>query len=185
MSKLNLEQKIWNVKESVPKIKKKSKGFKFKYADLEAVEEALKPALKKEGLAYNHHLNFKDGANVISTTIFEVDNPSASETHTMKIPESVQLSGMNAFQVLGSALTYFRRYHLVVAFGLITGEDIDAIGAEQKSKPNVDHVAKVKNLMAIKRSRATLIKYLDTYKNAMTKEEQTEIQQLIDSYNGK
>ena len=45
-----------------------------------------------------------------------------------------QLSkGMNEFQVLGSAVTYIRRYALSSMLGIVTDKDTDAAG-EQKPK---------------------------------------------------
>jgi len=52
------------------------------------------------------------------------------------IPQGVQLKGMNDFQVLGSAITYIRRYALSSALGLVTDKDIDAAG-EQIPQPKV------------------------------------------------
>ena len=42
---------------------------------------------------------------------------------------------MNTFQIMGSAITYYRRYSLSAALGLITDKDIDAKGEETKTKP--------------------------------------------------
>jgi len=44
----------------------------------------------------------------------------------------VQLAKMNEFQVLGSAITYMRRYALSSALGIITDSDIDAAGEQIK-----------------------------------------------------
>jgi hypothetical protein len=50
----------------------------------------------------------------------------------VRIPQGVQLKGMNDFQVLGSAITYLRRYSLSAALGLITDVDTDASGEQEK-----------------------------------------------------
>ena len=46
---------------------------------------------------------------------------------------------MNTFQIIGSAITYYRRYSLSAALGLITDKDIDACGDQKedikKKKP--------------------------------------------------
>ena len=54
------------------------------------------------------------------------------------IPQDVQLKGMNAFQVYGSAITYFRRYALSSILGIVTDKDIDASGEQINSKKNID-----------------------------------------------
>ena len=44
---------------------------------------------------------------------------------------------MNAFQVYGSAITYFRRYALSSMLGIITDKDTDASGEQiNKNLPN-------------------------------------------------
>jgi ERF superfamily. len=46
---------------------------------------------------------------------------------------------MNDFQVLGSAITYLRRYALSSALGLVTDKDTDAGGEQVKTeKPTID-----------------------------------------------
>ena len=52
---------------------------------------------------------------------------------------------MNTFQVMGSAITYYRRYSLSAALGLITDKDIDAKGDEVKAsaKPKVFTLADI------------------------------------------
>ena len=98
----------------------------------------------------------------------------------MVIPDDVKLAGMNDYQSLGSALTYFRRYHLVVAFGILTDEDVDAITPEVK-KTSANHVEKVKQLIAIGRAKTTLDKYKETYKTKMTDAEIKEVESLINN----
>lgn len=174
---MKLTKKIWEVKLSIPKIKKASKGFKFKYANLDAIEKALKPKLVEAKIGYAHHLEIYGESNILVTTIFNLENDE-SQTHKLVIPQSVQLAGMNDYQSLGSALTYFRRYHLVTAFGIITDEDVDAITTQVKTTP-IKHVEKIKQLIEIGRAKSTLMKYFDTYKGKMNEQEKAEIQQLI------
>jgi len=49
---------------------------------------------------------------------------------SLRIPQGVQLKGMNDFQVLGSAITYARRYSLSMMLGIVTDEDNDASGIQ-------------------------------------------------------
>ena len=51
-------------------------------------------------------------------------------TSRTAIPQGVKLGKMNDFQVLGSAITYLRRYALSAILGLVTDKDTDA-GGEQ------------------------------------------------------
>ena len=82
----------------------------------------------KNGLGFTQLV----GENNIKTVIFHVTSGESIETIT-NIPQDVVLKGMNDFQVLGSAITYIRRYALSSALGLITDKDTDA-GGEQTKK---------------------------------------------------
>lgn len=170
--------KLWKVKQSLPKFKKATKGFKFKYTNLSDIEKGLLPLLKEHKIGYHHSIDIQDGKNVLVTTIFDLDNADNFEVHRLLIPSEVKLAGMNDYQSLGSALTYFRRYHLVTAFGIITDEDVDAISPTVK-KTTINHVEKVKQLIAIGRAKSTLEKYFDTYKLKMSEEEEKDIKDLI------
>ncbi len=53
------------------------------------------------------------------TIIFHTESGESIESVT-NIPQEVVLKGMNTFQVAGSAITYYRRYSLSAALGLVT-----------------------------------------------------------------
>lgn len=175
MNKLSL--KIWEVNQALPIMKKASKGFKFKYTNLSDIEKKLKPMLSEKKIGYQHSLDIVGDSNVLVTTIFDLESEE-TQTHKLLIPPAVKLAGMNDYQSLGSALTYFRRYHLVVSFGILTDEDVDAIQEKTKSV-SINHVEKVKQLIQIGRAKSTLEKYFTTYKGKMSKEEVLEVQKLI------
>ena len=67
----------------------------------------------------------------LKTIIFHTESGEHIET-TCSMPQGVELKGMNAFQVAGSAITYYRRYSLSAALGLVTDVDSDAKGEEVK-----------------------------------------------------
>jgi hypothetical protein len=53
----------------------------------------------------------------------------------------VQLKGMNDYQGFGSGVTYYRRYALSSALGLVTDKDTDASGEQiktEKKLPEID-----------------------------------------------
>ena len=72
----------------------------------------------------------------IKTILFHGETGETLESFT-EIPQDVNLKGMNDFQVLGSAITYIRRYALSSMLGLVTDKDIDASGEQVKSWLNV------------------------------------------------
>ena len=125
----NLYKSLANFQQEVPTIHKATQGFGYTYADLPKIFEVINPILKKHGLGFTQLIN---GTELI-TIVFHVESGEQIESKTA-IPQGVQLKGMNDFQVLGSAITYLRRYSLSSVLGLVTDKDTDA-GGEQVSKP--------------------------------------------------
>jgi hypothetical protein len=115
--------------QEVPVIHKDTQGYGYSYADLPTIFEKVNPLLKKHGLGFTQLLNGQS----IKTIVFHSESGETLESIT-DIPQNVQLKGMNDFQVLGSAITYLRRYSLSSALGLVTDKDTDAGGTQEKPK---------------------------------------------------
>lgn len=113
----------------VPNIYKNAKGYNYKFADLGEINDVIKPLLTKHGLGYAQPL---EGSS-IKTILFHVESGESLES-VADVPQGVKLNSMNDFQVLGSAITYLRRYSLSSMLGLITDEDADAAGEQVKAK---------------------------------------------------
>jgi len=126
----NLFKKLASFQQEVPVIHKGTQGYGYSYANLSTIFEVINPLLQKHGLGFTQLV----GENNIKTIIFDVNSGETIETIT-NIPDNVDLKGMNKFQVLGSAITYIRRYALSSALGLITDKDTDASG--EQTKPTV------------------------------------------------
>lgn len=118
-----------NFQQEVPVIHKGTQGYGYSYADLPAIFETINPLLKKNGLGFTQLMEGQS----LRTTIFHVESGESLSSVT-DIPQNVSLKGMNDFQVLGSAITYIRRYALSSALGLVTDKDTDA-GGQQTQKP--------------------------------------------------
>lgn len=116
--------------QDVPNIYKNAKGYSYTFADLGEINDIIKPILAKHNLGYVQPIN----GDTIKTIIFHTESGESIES-SANIPQGVQLKGMNDFQVLGSAITYLRRYSLSSMLGLVTDEDADAAGEQVKSKP--------------------------------------------------
>lgn len=125
----NLFKSLASFQQEVPVIHKGTTGYGYSYADLPAIFEIINPLLKKHGLGFTQMVN---GASV-KTVIFHVESGEQIESVT-DIPQGVQLKGMNEFQVLGSAITYIRRYALSSILGLVTDKDTDAAGEQVKKE---------------------------------------------------
>jgi len=110
-------------------ILKETSGYGYVYADLPKIFEVINPLLKKHGLGFYQAVN----NHSIKTVLFHIESGEILESET-EIPQGVSLKGMNDFQVLGSAITYIRRYALSSMLGLVTDKDTDASG-EQINEP--------------------------------------------------
>lgn len=130
--KTNIYQALASFQQEVPVIHKDTQGYGYTYADLPAIFEIINPLLKKHGLGFTQLVQEKG----IETILFHLETKETIESLT-PIPENVSLKGMNDFQVLGSAITYIRRYALSSMLGLVTDKDNDASG-QQVNTPNKD-----------------------------------------------
>lgn len=121
--------------QEVPVILKGTSGYGYQYADLPAIFEVINPLMKKHGLGFTQLVEGQS----IKTIVFHVESGEEIVSNT-DIPQGVQLKGMNDFQVLGSAITYIKRYALSSILGLVTDKDTDAGGEQIKDKVFVPEV---------------------------------------------
>ena len=120
--------------QEVPVIHKETKGYGYSYADLPTIFDKINPLLAKHQLGFTQPIM----GDCVKTIVFHIETGESIESLT-DIPKGVQLKGMNDFQVLGSAITYIRRYALSSILGLVTDKDTDAAGEQTKSnKPSLE-----------------------------------------------
>ena len=124
---VNLFKALADFQQEVPVIHKGTKGYGYSYSDLPTIFEVINPLLKKHGLGFTQLV----GQGTITTMLFHIESGERITTDT-EIPQNVTLKGMNDFQVLGSAITYIRRYALSSVLGLVTDKDTDAGGKQIK-----------------------------------------------------
>lgn len=105
----------------------KQGGRVSKYADINAVIDAIKPALINHGLFFTQHPQPHDRGVQIETFLHHAGGESIS-LGVLFVPASKQDA-----QGFGSALTYARRYALVTAFG-VPVEDDDGNAAAAASR---------------------------------------------------
>ena len=122
----NLFKALAAFQQEVPTIHKGTQGYGYTYAELSTILEKINPLLKKHGLGFTQLICGQS----VKTIVFHAESGETIECAT-DIPQGVQLKGMNEFQVLGSAITYIRRYALSAALGLVTDKDTDAAGEQQ------------------------------------------------------
>lgn len=142
----NLYKALAEFQQEVPVIHKGTSGYGYSYADLPAIFEIINPLMKKHGLGFYQAVTIAafnmESKPILSTVVFHIESGEQIESNTL-IPEGVQLAKMNDFQVLGSAITYIRRYALSSMLGLVTDKDTDASGEQVKSTKNYTSVPPV------------------------------------------
>ena len=105
---------------------KKKSGYNYKYVELSQIQEYL----EENGMSYYQYINTEDGDDYIYTVPI-IDGEEKTARRGCRVV-SAPLSGKsNAAQEQGSAITYARRYSLLMAFGLATEDD----DAESLTRP--------------------------------------------------
>ena len=110
-------------------LKKTSAAYNYKYCDLAEIHKYL----EENDMRYYQYINTEDGDDFIYTVpiINGEERPARRGCRVVDAP----LSGKsNPAQEQGSAITYARRYSLLMAFGLAT-EDDDAESLTRPAQP--------------------------------------------------
>jgi hypothetical protein len=150
----HLFKALADFQQEVPVIHRATQGYGYTYADLPKIFEVINPLLKKHGLGFTQLIY----GDKIATCLFHIESGESIESK-IDIPQGVILKGMNEFQVLGSAITYLRRYSLSSMLGLVTDKDTDASGEQVKSepkKPSIDNKRFEEALVAIENGKYTI-----------------------------
>jgi len=111
------------------KIVKNAKNDHFgnKYADLNALMDAITPVLRAHGFMIYHIPLAIDGAPALKAVLWYQPTGEALEA-------LIPLVGATDLQKVGSAITYARRYSTVAMLNLLTEADDDAEGAVGRPK---------------------------------------------------
>ncbi len=111
-------------------------GISWKYADLAECINTAKPHLAKNGLAVTQFMGMIDGKQSLTTMLTHSSGQYISDE--VQLPDAVLhgSSGKNPVQVLGSAITYIRRYNYAAIIGMAQEDDdgVSANGAKSQNK---------------------------------------------------
>jgi hypothetical protein len=99
----------------------------YKYADLADVMAAIRPVLAKHGIAVMQPIVTEPGGETLLRT--ELRYGEQRETSEMPLP----IHNL-APQLIGSLLTYYRRYALTAMLGIAADEDDDAQAANDEAR---------------------------------------------------
>jgi hypothetical protein len=125
-SLIHIFKALADFQQECPVIHKGTNGYGYTYADLPQILEVINPLLKKHNLGFTQMLT----ENGLRTIIFHTISLEMIEG-TCPIPTTT-LKGMNDYQSFGSGITYYRRYALSSALGIVTDKDTDAAGEKEK-----------------------------------------------------
>lgn len=113
-------------------VKKNTKGYNYKYADIAEVHNFL----EENGWDYYQYVEVYNGNDYIMTVPI-IDGVEQPARRGCRIVEATLKGVDNPAQEQGSAITYARRYSLLMAFGLATTDDDAACLSRKKQEPFV------------------------------------------------
>lgn len=96
-------------------------GYSYRYADLAAVLDVVRPVLARHGLALTSDVRPVDQRVEITTTLLHASGSASSAGIVFEYGRGPQ--------AMGSAVTYARRYQLLALLGLATDDDDDGAAA--------------------------------------------------------
>jgi len=132
--------------------------FKSKYAPLDAIIEATRPVLLKNGLAISQTPLFMEGTAGVETTILHKDGYST--TSTLLLPLKDQSP-----QGVGSAITYARRYALAAVLGIASEDDDDGNVSTGLVKNDTKSVGKEPSKSPVKEVSKAEVVATSTWRN--------------------
>lgn len=97
-------------------------SYTYRYAPLEVIVAAVSPILHRYGLSYRFDTRFEDNppAQHVICTVTHVQGHSESSEFRSPVDSSAR---MNVMQQSAAAQTYAKRYALVNALGILTGDE--------------------------------------------------------------
>ncbi len=122
---MNIYQALSKALEQMPALTKdaENKHFKHKYLKLSTLLEIVNPVLRKHNILFTSSVRAED--YILEATLVLADNQSE------KISTSIPLIGCTDMQKLGSAITYARRYGLLMLLGEAEDDDDGNIACNQ------------------------------------------------------
>jgi hypothetical protein len=177
-------------------IPKDASGYGYNYAPLDTILPIIEPIMAKHGLGYFHTTDFdrKSWRTYLTTTIYEIEGQpnlvgggnqiGGYISSRILIDDEVTLAKMNKYMVIGSALTYFRRYHLVTMLGLLTDEDNDADSpgagrSVESAGKKQDYVKTFKGLIEAGRTKSQMDGFYKKYEHVLDDAQKETIKDLI------
>lgn len=112
---------VFDLQSELPTVPKNTKGYGYKYANLDDIMGVLKPLLTKHNLILSQPLTQLGDKLFVVTKLYHTSGQFISCMCPCEVNTSDSMSTM---QRIGTAITYARRYSLSL-INLITDEDTD------------------------------------------------------------
>lgn len=139
-------------------IKKNADGYGYKYTDLAEIHNALEAM----GVRYYQYTETDAAGNDYIMTVPIIDGEEKPARRGCRIVQATLNGKTNPAQEQGSALTYARRYSLLMAFGLATvDDDAETLTRPKKAPQNGGMVEKV--VAEANRTKTPIKAILDHY----------------------
>jgi len=120
---------LLKAKQKINPPSKNRKAVYGRYADLEAVLQAVEKPLAEEGLVLVQSGVFKEGVNFLETRLVHV---KTGQSITSDIPLAAK--DLNDPQKLGGSITYARRYGITAILSIVADDDDDGNTGAGKAK---------------------------------------------------
>ena len=181
----NIAKAQANMQKELTDTKKDTKGYGYLYTNLDSLVKHLRPLLTKHGLSFMQMPVGSENQAGVQTIYMHTSGEWI--TSLVKVPIA-DLKGQNAYQSLGSAITYLRRYSLSAFVGIASDEDNDAQGGPEEIKKVVKVTTtqlKKLNVLQMEAKKRGLISInqssdLDKMKLNMTLDQYTEAYRRLD-----
>lgn len=102
-------------------IKKNAQGYGYNYTDLAEIHNYL----EENGITYYQYIDVLDGVDYIMTVPIINGEPQEPRRGCRVIEFNANMGGgkQNIFQMYGSAISYLRRYSLMMCLGLASSDN--------------------------------------------------------------
>jgi uncharacterized ParB-like nuclease family protein len=126
----NYYKALAGFQQECPVLLKDTDGYGYKYVNLTKIIHSINPLMQKHGLGFTQMLgtNPESGNTCVTTTIFHIES-GENNSSTVDVP-LVEMKGQNSYQALGSGCSYFKRYQLSSALGIVSDKDTDVYGEQ-------------------------------------------------------
>lgn len=119
-------------KDNTAKVASEKGNYSYRYADLSEISPVVLPLLAAQGLAWSTRPTLTPEGRFV--LVYRLSHTSGQEdTGEYPLPEP-----RSSPQVLGSAITYARRYALCAVTGVAPGDDDDDAAAAQQQRQQRD-----------------------------------------------